>query len=188
MDRFKTCIQEAFKDYLAIIQFAMSLGRPVDYKIRTRAGIIHEQIKARLLDEFKNDSTIEMNEWKGIFALKFDNEIFVRVKKFTKGGNISNFPTTQHKQFLKQFLIEGFPDQPTFIFSGYEPNKSWTDITGVYLACWSADGLEWLCKIGESSIEQMPIEFPIPKTATGEKRVRVSRKSKPDTKTGTDNI
>ena len=187
IDDFVKCHHDGFNDYKSIMDFIGALDVPTDYKVRSKACIIHEQIKARLIQRFFNEPDVTIGEWRGVFGLQFEDEFLIRVKKFLKGGSISNYPTPQHKTIMKQGVLEGFPDKPTFIISGYLPDRTLTEIVGVYLACWSADGLQWFKKIGGDGFEQGIIEFEgTPLQPTGTTRVRV-RATGSNTKTGTAN-
>lgn len=185
LDRIKDCFYSGFSDYTKIMNSVLEQGAPVSYKIRTKASIVHEQVKGRLMQEFSGDDSITIDEWKGIFALKFSDDIFLRIKKLSKGGSIASYATKQHRQFLKQQQIEGFPETPTFVVAGYMTDSIWSDITGVYLACWAGNGLQWFYKIGEAGIEQGSLDFTKSEPIVPTKRVKVSASK--SSKTGTGN-
>lgn len=179
VQEYLECVRSGFLDYVAINEFKNSLNDYGDFAIRTRAGIIHDRIRAKLTAKFGAKPTIEVGEWKQVFALKFSNDIFMRIKKFSKDGRVSSFRTPQHVKYLNQRIIEGFPDEPTFVIGGYIPNLTWTDLVGVYLACYTPDGLEWFNKVGDYVVEQAKIIFP----ETGS---TLTRRTKPKSKPGPD--
>jgi len=160
MDVYANCIAESFEDYKKINSFNLSLDTFADFEIRTRASIIHDRICGRIKDKFQDKPTIKAGKWNHIFGLNFDDKIFLRHKKFKRGGIISCFKTPQHKAFLKQGHIEGIPDKPVFIIGGYMPNDTFTELIGVYFSCWTANGVEWFVKVGEYVSEQGIIMFP----------------------------
>lgn len=188
IEKFADCVRNGFDDFKKVNEFKnTSLDLMVDLEIGTRSSFIHDCIKARLNEAFKNEDGITVGKWNQIFAVQFDDSLFVRVKKFKGRGNVSSYSTKQHRAFMKQAVIDGIPDEHTFIFAGYIPNKTWTELVGIYLACWSADGLEWFNKVGEYVVEQAKIVFTEPVQTTSKKRVRVKPSKDSDKKTGTDN-
>lgn len=185
IEEYLECVRDGFSDYVKINAFKNGLDDYGDFVVRTRAGIIHDRIKAKLSARFKGKRSIEVGEWKQVFAVKFDSDVFMRIKKFSKEGGISNFKTPQHTRFLKQSRIQGFPDEPTFIIGGYIPNAAWTELIGIYLACYNADGLVWFNKVGDYVVEQAKIIFPV--TEITKVRTKPKSKSNEQKRTGTDN-
>jgi hypothetical protein len=189
IENYVECVRKAFADFIQINQFKNTLDVYTEFEIRTRANIIHDFVCARLAQTFGSTPEIEVGKWNQVFALKFGELLFLRNKKFKKEGSVSNYATPSHKSFLKQGVIEGMPDEPTFIIGGYVPNHTYTELKGIYLGCWSADGLEWFNKVGEYVVEQGRIVFPefIEEPVT-KKRTKVKGKAKDDEqrKTGND--
>jgi hypothetical protein len=188
MDKVVKCFYGGFEDCAKMLDFANSLGSPADYQKRSKASIIHEQIRARLSFEFQGVGGIEVNEWNGIFGLNFNNEFLCRVKKFSKGAVVSVIKTDQQKDFQKQLMIDGFPDQPTFITMGYFVNKAWTELLGVYFSCWSADGLEWFHKVGGAGFQQLTIQYPKPVIVEPATRRAKGKKKDQQKGTGTEGL
>lgn len=205
LEDYLDCVRKAFSDYKQINEFKNSLDVYSEFAIRTRASIIHDMICARLTDKFGDNPNIKVGEWNQVFALKFADLVFLRNKKFKKDGKVSSYNTLQHKSFLKQSIIDGFPDEPTFIIGGYIPNATYTELKGIYLGCWSADGLEWFTKVGEYVVEQARLVFPefteaetkkrtkvktVAENTEKKKRTKVKNKLNGDEKgkTGTDNV
>lgn len=190
------CIEGGFEDFKSVDQFAnTNFSTPVSYNKRTKATLVHDHIRRRVIEAFENmGNGIEAKDWKDIFALKINDDMFVRFKKFNSSRYtgkyyLPGYPTPQFKQFLKQGQISGFPDKPTFIFVGYIPNFNWTEIDGIYIACWLGDTCLWIDDVGRYSLEQLNLfkqkneEEPVPV-----RRVRVKENLKnKDSKTGTDN-
>lgn len=174
IDIIMTEFQQGFLDSVKVVDYGNQLGVPVEYEMRTKASLAHDHIKARLRERFSNSDFIEMNKWNGVFGLKFGDDFFCRIKKFLRGGEVSAILTSQQDAFNKQQSITGFPDKPTFITIGYYANLPWTEIVGVYAACWSANGLEWFNKLGGEGFIQLSLQFPQTGTPkTGTKRVKV---------------
>lgn len=178
-----------FGDSVRVINFGSGLDVPVQYEMRSKACLAHDHIKSRVDNIFKDDNSVEIKKWNGIFGIKLGDDFLMRIKKFLKGGEVSCIMTFQQKSFNNQRLIKGFPDYPTFITLGYYPNQTWTGILGVYAACWTANGLLWFNKIGggNEGFTQLEIEFPKPVDSTPTKR-RVLPKEDPEKKTGTGTI
>jgi hypothetical protein len=205
LESYLQCVRKGFADYIRINEFKNSLDVYSDFAIRTRAGIIHDRICGHITDKFREEANLIVGEWNQVFAIKFADLIFLRNKKFRHDGKVSNYYTPQHKAFLRQAIIDGFPNEPTFIIGGYIPNDTYTDLKGIYLGCWSADGLEWFTKIGEYVVEQARLVFPefedqetkkrtkikgVSEEKEKKKRTRVKRKPKNDDneKTGTGDV
>lgn len=205
LEDYLDCVRKGFADYVQINEFKNTIDVYSEFEIRTRAGIIHDRICGRLANKFGDNPEIKVGVWNQIFALKFADLIFLRNKKFRKSGKVSSYRTPQHKSFLRQALIEGFPDEPTFVIGGYIPNDAYTELKGIYLGCWGPDGLEWFTKVGEYIVEQGRIIFPefteeeatkkrtkikdASEQSTTKKRTKVKGKPKTgeDEKTGTGN-
>lgn len=173
LDDYLECVQKGFDDYKKINEFKNQLDVYSEFAIRTRASIIHDRICGRLTDKFGQNPDIKVGEWNQVFALKFADLVFLRNKKFRAGGKVSSYNTPQHKSFLKQSIIEGFPDEPTFVIGGYIPNNTYTELKGIYLGCWGADGLEWFSKVGEYVVEQARLVFPEFTEETTKKRTKI---------------
>jgi hypothetical protein len=205
LEDYLTCVRKGFVDYVQINEFKNSLDAYSEFAIRTRASIIHDRICGHLAEKFGNEPDIKVGEWNQVFALKFADLIFLRNKKFRHDGKVSSYHTPQHKAFLRQAIIEGFPDEPTFVIGGYIPNETYTQLKGIYLGCWSADGLEWFTKVGEYVVEQGRLVFPefkeqetkrrtkikdVSEEKEKKKRTKIKRKPKSDgdEKTGTENV
>lgn len=189
-------IQSAFDDWLKIREFSNSLGEGVlNYKPRTKAGIIHDNIEKHIRNTLENKEGIIIGNFNGIFGIILKNELFIRFKKMDNTYSIKNFRTHQHTKYMQQSQIEGFPEQPTFLFAGYIPDKSWMAIKGVYVACWIGNTLEWVDEFGKYTTEQTKIDFnPNEKDVFYEIEKRIKIKSKKRSKnkgglgiTGTDN-
>jgi hypothetical protein len=182
-------IVKGFDDYLKIKNFASEIVRsPITYEGRTNGSIIHDHIKHHISNEYGMDMLVEARKWNNIFALKIENNFLIRFKKLDKSKKISNYQTLQHINFMAQSLIDGFPDEPTFLFAGYIPDKTWTTIKGVYIACWNGKSIEWFDEIGKYCVQQLNLFEEIP-SEEQETRLRVRLKGnnneKPDTNTGT---
>lgn len=175
------CIYGGFEDYLKIKSFASSFGKSVVYEGRTKGSLIHDHIKSRISDIYGENTLVEARKWNNIFALKIADDIFIRFKKFDQRRHISNYKTEQHIKFMAQSFIEGFPDEPTFIFAGYIPDRAWGTIKGVYIACWNGNEIEWFDEIGKYCIQQLNI-FDIPANQEEETRLKVRLKGKQQNK------
>lgn len=191
-----TAMHEGFQDSIKVIEFGNQLGVPVEYEIRGKANLAHDHMKARLKNVLSHESDVEIDKWNGIFALKFGETAFCRIKKFLKGAEVSCIMTFQQKKFNGQFSIEGIPDSPTFLTIGYYVDKAWSTILGIYVACWSADGIEWFNRLGGEGFTQLSLFPEMPRipvapatpAITPEKTKRVTGKKDAKKDTGTDNV
>lgn len=147
-----------FTDYVKIKNYVDGLGRFAQYESRTRAGIVHEQIKARVSERFGSSAVVvgdaEAKKWNGIFGLRINDEIFIRFKKLDDEKRVAGLQTKQHVKYMQQAMISGFPDEPTFLIAGYIPSKTWAEVKGVYIACWNGETIEWFDEIGKYTAQQ----------------------------------
>jgi hypothetical protein len=189
------CCHQGFADSVEMINYGNQLGIPVEYETRTKAGIAHDHMKARFRQALGNIAGIEMGKWNGIFALKFGEEAFCRIKKLLNGTPfVSVALTRQQRRFNNQLPISGFPEKPTYITIGYYADRPWTALLGVWASCWSADGLEWFQKIGGEGFAQLRLfddQTPVapritPMEIEVERPKRVRGKNNPKKNTGTD--
>jgi len=183
-------IQSGFGDWLKIREHANTFeGGVVNYKPRTKAGIIHDHIEKYVLTNFEGKEGVAVDDFKGVFGINLQDELFIRFKKMNKKYSVRSFYTNQHKKYMKQFPIEGFPEKPTFLFAGYIPDTTWSAIKGIYVACWIGNTLEWVDEFGRYSAEQQVIDFDIADKDVFkeiEKRIRIKKGKKGRGKTGTD--
>ena len=185
-------IQSGFSDWLKIREFSGTIdGGPVNYKPRTKAGIIHDHIEKYVRGQFSSREGILVDDFNGVFGMVLHDELFIRFKKMDSTYSVKSLYTRQHTTYLKQGQIEGFPEKPTFLFAGYIPDKTWSTIKGIYVACWINDTLEWVDEFGKYTAEQAILDFDQKENETIEeieKRIKLKRGSKGgETKTGTDN-
>ena len=183
------CIEKAFFDYLKIKENSNEVSSFVEFKPRTKACIIHDLIRANVIENFSNHKILKVGEFNKVFGINVDDKLFVRFKKMNKNFNVSSYITPQHKKYIGQQQIIGFPNEPTFLFAGYIPNITWTNLSGIYLACWNGNVLEWYDEVGKYSYEQLSIDFqPTKQTAHKliEKRVKLKKNLKKGKDTGTD--
>ncbi|RPE08198.1 hypothetical protein EGT74_14130 [Chitinophaga lutea] len=185
-------IDNGFEDFLKIWQFINTLeGGPVSYKMRTKAGIVHEQIKKYAMNTLSGKAGIKVDEFRGIFGVQINEELFIRFKKMDDTYAVRNLQTSQHKTYMKQGFIEGFPNEPTLLFAGYIPDKAFSKIKGAYIACWIGSVLEWVDEAGNYRVEQMRLDFDSERAdelfPAIEKRIKAKKGTHTgDKKTGTD--
>ncbi len=185
-------IESGFSDWLKIRECANGMdGGPVNYKPRTKAGIIHDHIEKYVRHTFFGREGILVDDFNGVFGMVLHDALFIRFKKMDSTYSVRSLYTTQHKSYLKQSQIDGFPAKPTFLFAGYIPDKTWSTIKGIYVACWLNDTLEWVDEFGRYTAEQSILDFDQKEKEAIkeiEKRVKAKRKKKDNDKTGTDNV
>lgn len=155
-------------------------------KTRTKACLIHDLISNRIKLNFLGEDKIEVGEWNGIFGLKISENILIRFKKLNEDYSSSSLPTKQSRAYLKQLPIEGFPDEPTFLFAGYIPDKSWTGVKGLYITCWNGNENVWVNNILKhisSTQTTLSIETKVQEPV---KRVKIKQQNQLQAKDGTD--
>ncbi|HYH15372.1 MAG TPA: hypothetical protein VD794_09130, partial [Flavisolibacter sp.] len=115
--------------------------------------------------------------------------LFIRFKKMDSTYSVRSLYTKQHRRYMKQGQIDGFPNQPTFLFAGYIPDKTWSSIKGIYVACWHGEVLEWVDEFGRYTAEQAILDFDKKEDQAInqiERRIKVKRGKQAESKTGTD--
>ncbi len=148
-----------FADYLKIKNYIDTFGRFTQYESRTNAGIIHEHIKARVSERFGSTALTdgEAKKWNGIFGLRINDDVIIRFKKLDDDKRVAGLQTKQHVKYMQQALIDGFPDEPTFLIAGYVPSATWTEIKGIYIGCWNGRIIEWFDEIGKYTTQQLSL-------------------------------
>jgi len=184
-------IRNGFEDWLKMRAFSNTLeGGAVNYKARTKAGIIHDHIEKYIRANFSGKDGLQVDDYNGVFGMVVQDELFLRFKKMDGTYAVRNLYTLQHGKYMKQKQIEGFPEQPTFLFVGYIPDRTWSTILGIYVACWLGDHLEWVDEFGKYSVEAAVLNFDDQNKNVLhqiEKRIKLKRGKKGGGKTGTDN-
>jgi len=184
-------IRNGFGDWLKIRAFSNTLeGGSVNYKPRTKAGIIHDHIEKFVRATFADREGIQVDEFNGVFGMVVQNELFLRFKKMDGSYSVRSLYTHQHTKYMRQGQIDGFPHEPTFLFVGYIPDRTWSNIKGVYVACWIGKNLEWVDEFGKYSIESAVLNFDAKENEVIkeiERRIKLKPGKKGGRKTGTDN-
>ncbi len=184
-DNLVSCIGGGVNDYFKVKEFVDGFGRYTKHENRTKGSLIHDQIKARILETFGEGSIIES---KGLVSLKIQDDFLIRFNKLDNHKRSAGNNTKQHIKYMGQSIIDGLPDEPTLLFAGYIPDKSWTSIKGIYVACWNNSTVEWFDEIGKYTVQQLNI-FEKPATEEDQNRMRVrlkgNKKNIDETKTGT---
>jgi hypothetical protein len=184
-------IQSGFSDWLKVREFSNTLdGGSVNYKPRTKGGLIHDHIEKYVRNAFSDREGVLVDDFNGVFGMVLQDSLFVRFKKMDSTFSVRNLYTTQHKKYMGQAQIECFPPAPTFLFAGYIPDRTWSAIKGIYVACWIGDTLEWVDEFGRYTAEQAVLDFEQKENETItniEKRIKLKNRQKDNNRTGTDN-
>lgn len=183
-------INNGFGDWLKIREFATLLeGGPVNHKPRTKAGIIHDHIEKYARSTFSEMAGVLVDDFRGVFGVVLEDALFIRFKKMDSSYSVKNLYTRQHGNYMKQRQMDGFPEEPTFLFAGYIPDRTWVSIKGIYVACWFNNTLEWVDEFGRYTAEQAVIDFDQKEDSAIsqiERRIKLKRSKKGGNKTGTD--
>ena len=187
--KIATAVLEGFNDYLKIASCTVDKVGFIEYKTRTKANMIHDCITMRVKQSFNDEIEIEVGEWNGIFGIKINEDLFIRFKKLNEDYSPSSAATKQSKKYLNQHPIDGLPEEPMFLFAGYTPDKTWTKITGIYIACWNGEQSQWVEEIlSKVSYEQirLPFDNTEEEVENNKNRVKIKIKNQSDNnKTGT---
>ncbi|HMO40231.1 MAG TPA: hypothetical protein PKC76_03960 [Saprospiraceae bacterium] len=183
-ERIAKAVLDGFGDYLKIANCSVENVGFVEYEPRTKACIVHEHIKNRVQEAFQGMTEIEARKWNGVFGLKINEDLFIRFNKINDDYSSRGYMTKQAKCYKNQMIIDGFPDEPTFLVAGYSPDASWTQIKGIYITCWDGENLQWVEEIiSHKSSIQTTIPFANTEQET-QKRIKLKTDKKPDTKIG----
>ena len=155
-----SCVRNSFTDFIQFKGLFDQHTGFVEFQKRTKACIIHDLIKSKITNAFSENQTVTIGTYNKVFGIVLNDDLFLRFKKMDKDYKVSSLKTKQHRKFMNQHQIEGFPETPTFLFAGYIPNATWTDLDGIYLACWNGEVLEWYDEAGNYSYEQTNFNFP----------------------------
>lgn len=188
--RISQAVSEAFNHYVALEAMGNEQVVFMDFKNRTKAGIIHDIIEVKIKEIFHDEPQVQIGMWNGIFGLLIGDKLFIRFNKIDKGHLPSHYPTKQAKKFLNQTIIHGLPDEPTLLFVGYHPDKTWSKIKSIEVVCIDAYKPYWAFDlISQAGFEQLSLfsENVSNPEELNERRVKI----KPEVKkksTGTDNL
>ena len=190
VSRIEAAVSEAFKHYLDLEMIGNEQLVFMDFKTRTKAGIIHDIIEVKIKETFYNEPNVKIGIWNGIFGLLIEEKLFIRFNKLDQSNLPSQYPTKQAKKYLNQTIIDGLPDNPTLLFAGYNPDKTWTKIKSIQIVCIDAFKPIWTHDlISQTGFEQVSLftdeekDIPVPTLN------RVKVKNPVETKqTGTDNL
>lgn len=180
--------QQAFADFQHLVRATTEKIGFVEYSRRLKATLLHDLLKHRIGEAFRDVEEVKAITANKIFGLKLGDNLFIRVKKFNPDYSVAGIPTKQFKKFEKQQLsLEGLPVNPTLLTVGYIPNKTWTQIEGIYIACRLAGSTQWVEPLlGGTSMVQLQLPLVEPVAPTTESRVRVKLNEPREEKTGTD--
>jgi hypothetical protein len=73
----------------------------------------------------------------------------------------------------------------SYLFGFQGPDKTWTGIKGIYIACWEGDQIQWVEEI-LSKVSLVQTMLPFYEQEPAEKRVKIKNQNQSDVKTGTD--
>ncbi len=64
-------------------EFSGTLGAsPVNYKPRTKAGIIHDHTEKYVIEQFSGRDGILVKDFNGVFGMVLQEELFIRFKRW----------------------------------------------------------------------------------------------------------
>jgi len=182
--RIIKAIRKGFDDYLDMIRYRSLKGEMIDYTPRTIASIIHDNLRMNITQQFNNEPNVITRDFNGIFGLLIEGKLLIRFKKFNEDFSTSNVPTHQTLSFDNQESIEGFPEVPTFLYSGYIHDGTWSSIKNIYLICREGNVTRWVKDLAEINVEQSTLEFDIDHQEIETPKIRAKSSI---TKTGTSN-
>jgi hypothetical protein len=181
----KKCLDKCIGD-CNLLSDSFSNEQPASFKNRTKGSFIADRLRVHLSNEFANDSNVKFVEIRGALGLIIAEKIVIRFNKMDEKFRVSiNKKTRSSKRYLFQLPIEGLEDL-TYVWGGYNPDKTWNFIIGYYLTCFNGT-LQWQYDMGRNNITQQ-LGFEIPaanKPTTKRVKPKKSKDNNSDEKTGT---
>lgn len=159
-------IRDGFQDFLKLQQQTNAAGLPIEYSIRTKAGIIHDCTKVHIQNAFRANPKLKVGVFNKLFGICIPELAFIRFKKFKKNLLTSNVQTKQTKLYNQQAQIAGLPDAPTYLYAGYKPNATWTDLEDIFIINRRNNIIQWAISLTKYNTEQVTIPFGIAATDT----------------------
>jgi hypothetical protein len=133
-------MQEAFNDF----QKTCDTGSYYAKESRTKANLLHDSLKHHIEKNFRDIPNVVVGVWNRIFAIKINDDLFIRFKKLNDKYQPSSLPTRQSKKYENQLSIDGIPNKPTFLYAGYTIDKSWGNILKMSIVCWENSHMHWV--------------------------------------------
>ncbi|MBK7884874.1 MAG: hypothetical protein IPJ81_14640 [Chitinophagaceae bacterium] len=87
-------IQSGFIDWLKLREYSNSFdGGPVNYKPRTKAGMIHDLIEKYVRTQFSDQEGIVVDDFNGVFGMVLQDSLFIRFKKMDSTYSVRSLYT-----------------------------------------------------------------------------------------------
>lgn len=152
LEKIHECIVLAWKDYNKECESIRHKISP-----RTRAGIVHDNMKyhaKRIFDGVRNVSYIER---RGLFLLIFHSRVCIRFKKLDGRMMSSSIPTQQTLFYLNQLEIPEIPEIEEKMIAGYKLDRLQSDIEGIHVTYpRGTRNIPWHLELGVDNVEAMP--------------------------------
>ena len=126
------CIEDGIKLWFELPAKHRMMASP-----RSRASSIHDYIKAMAIERFQPLPNIELFEVRGLFLIKFGEEVLLRFKKVNEKYLSQNIPTAQTWRFMQQGVQEPLFGVPyaTTVIAGYRTDKAHAEIQWTGITC-----------------------------------------------------
>ncbi len=154
-EAIQECIEAGFNRWFAV---------PAEFRIaaspRTRANFIHDFIRDEALRRFLHVPEIELLEVRGLFLVKFGEDVLLRFKKFDRYFRPQNIPTGQTKLFSRQGVQESLFGVPfaTKVIAGYQTDKAHAEIQWTGITCPEGKHLHWYINFEKPSTQVLPFQ------------------------------
>lgn len=186
-EKIVDAFQEAFDNYQQIIVSSSQTVGYIEYTRRSKATLLHDLIKNSIEKAFQDTEGVVTGTWNRIFGLKIGEDVFIRFKKFNEDYSVAGIPTKQFKKYERQLHIFGLPEEPTFLVAGYIPNRTWTQIEGIFIVCRVGGQTQWVEPLmnGKGMVQMTLFPYTEVEQEYTESRVKLKTAVETETKTGT---
>ncbi len=172
-------VLEGFQKYVDAKASILGVSQYMKLNKRTKASLIHDMVSSTLHEKFQSIENVVVRHGENtnsFFTIKFADLAIARIKKLDSELKPANIQTQKTIRFNNQYTLDGFPDQPTFLYVGYTLNPTLSEIEGVYIVCRVADGLRWYIDItNELVFEQLNLVDQNVQLVNEEPRVKVKK-------------
>lgn len=122
--KLRKCIEDAFECWKTFYAPQHHVLKP-----RTFASIMSDHILHNALTAFDDDDSVRWGKHGGIVAMRIQDKVDLRIKKFDRGDRTANIKTRQQDEYQRHMPFNGF-DRPR-LNAGYRTNGMRSDLTAL---------------------------------------------------------
>jgi hypothetical protein len=151
LEKIRECIVSAWNDYDVECHSIRYKTTP-----RSRAAIVHDNMKYRIKTSFEGIKGIRYLESRGLFLLIFNDRVCIRFKKLNAKMLSRNIPTQQTLLYINQLELPEIPGI-TKMIAGYRLDKLQAGIDGIFVTYpRGTRDIPWHLELGVDNVEKIP--------------------------------